>query len=151
MLAGARDPERDLPRPERGHLIERSFAWIGRDRRLGKDLEAGVPAAEAFSYAAAVVVLARRRARASRVTDRAIADGRGSPGPRRGRRSGCRLAVTITARAHHAPICPSGSNVALGRRYRDAAPAINRQAKPDLDVHAERNTAADPRAIESGP
>ncbi len=41
------------------------FAWIRRNRRLWKDPEATVASAEAFLYAAAVIILVRRLARAS--------------------------------------------------------------------------------------
>jgi len=44
-------------------VIERLFAWIGRNRRLAKDFEATVISAEAFLYAASAMVLSRRLAR----------------------------------------------------------------------------------------
>jgi hypothetical protein len=40
-------------------------AWIGRNRRLAKDFEATIDSARAFLYAASVMLLARRIARAS--------------------------------------------------------------------------------------
>lgn len=43
--------------------VERFFAWINRDRRLAKDFEATIKSAEAFLYAASVILLLRRRAR----------------------------------------------------------------------------------------
>jgi len=43
--------------------VERFFAWIGRNRRLAKDFEASVASAEAFPYAASVMLLLRRLAR----------------------------------------------------------------------------------------
>src|ERR1700688_929494 len=46
-------------------LVERFFAWIGRNRRLAKDFEATIGSARAFLYAASVMLLARRIARAS--------------------------------------------------------------------------------------
>lgn len=46
-------------------VVERFFAWIGRNRRLAKDFEASIASAQAFLYAAAVMLLARRIARAS--------------------------------------------------------------------------------------
>jgi putative transposase len=46
-------------------VVERFFAWIGRNRRLAKDFEATIASAEAFLYAAAVMLLVRRIARAS--------------------------------------------------------------------------------------
>jgi transposase len=44
-------------------VVERFFAWIGRNRRLAKDFEATIPSAEAFLYAASVMLLTRRLAR----------------------------------------------------------------------------------------
>ena len=41
-------------------VVERFFAWIGRNRRLAKDFEATVASANAFLYAASVVILLRR-------------------------------------------------------------------------------------------
>ncbi len=46
-------------------VVERFFAWIGRNRRLGKDFEATIASAEAFLYAASVMLLTRRLARAA--------------------------------------------------------------------------------------
>lgn len=46
-------------------VVERFFAWINRNRRLWKDTEATVKSAEAFLYAASVMLLARRLARLS--------------------------------------------------------------------------------------
>ena len=46
-------------------VIERFFAWIGRNRRLAKDFEATINSARAFLYAASVMLLVRRIARAS--------------------------------------------------------------------------------------
>ena len=43
----------------------RFFAWIGRNRRLAKDFEAIIDSARAFLYAASVMLLVRRIARAS--------------------------------------------------------------------------------------
>jgi hypothetical protein len=43
----------------------RFFAWIGRNRRLAKDFEATIDSARAFLYAASVMLLVRRIARAS--------------------------------------------------------------------------------------
>jgi transposase len=45
--------------------VERFFAWIIRDWRLAKDFEASVASAEAFLYAASVMLLTRRLARSS--------------------------------------------------------------------------------------
>ena len=44
-------------------MVERFFAWIGRNRRLSKDFEATIASAQAFLYAAAVMLLLRRLAR----------------------------------------------------------------------------------------
>jgi transposase len=44
-------------------VVERFFAWINRNRRLAKDFEASVASAEAFLYAASVMLLLRRSAR----------------------------------------------------------------------------------------
>jgi transposase len=38
-------------------VVERFFAWIGRNRRLAKDFEATVDSARAFLYAASVMLL----------------------------------------------------------------------------------------------
>jgi putative transposase len=46
-------------------VVERFFAWINRNRRLAKDFEATIASAEAFLYAASVMLLTRRLARAS--------------------------------------------------------------------------------------
>jgi transposase len=46
-------------------VVERFFAWIGRNRRLAKDFEATIDSARAFLYAASVMLLLRRIARAS--------------------------------------------------------------------------------------
>jgi putative transposase len=46
-------------------VVERFFAWIGRNRRLAKDFEATIDSACAFLYAASVMLLMRRIARSS--------------------------------------------------------------------------------------
>ena len=46
-------------------VIERLFAWLGRNRRLAKDFEASLASARAFLYAASVMLLARRIARSA--------------------------------------------------------------------------------------
>ena len=46
-------------------VVERFFAWIGRNRRLAKDFEATIDPARAFLYAASIMLLVRRLARAS--------------------------------------------------------------------------------------
>ncbi len=49
----------------RRRVVERLFAWVGRYRRLAKDFEATIHSARAFLYAASVMLLVRRIARAS--------------------------------------------------------------------------------------
>jgi len=44
-------------------VVERFFAWITRNRRLAKDFEGTTASAEAFLYAASVMLLTRRVAR----------------------------------------------------------------------------------------
>ena len=44
-------------------VVERFFAWIGRNTRLAKDFEATIASARAFLYAASVMLLVRRLAR----------------------------------------------------------------------------------------
>jgi putative transposase len=44
-------------------VVERLFAWIGRNRRRAKDFEATIASANAFLYAASVIILLRRVAR----------------------------------------------------------------------------------------
>ena len=44
-------------------VVERFFAWINRNRRLAKDVEATIASAEAFLYAASAILLLRRLAR----------------------------------------------------------------------------------------
>jgi len=46
-------------------VVERFFAWSNRNRRLAKDVEATIASALAFLYAASVMLLTRRLARAS--------------------------------------------------------------------------------------
>src|ERR671928_526255 len=46
-------------------VVERFFAWLGRNRRLWKDPEATLASARAFLYAASVMLLIRRLGRAS--------------------------------------------------------------------------------------
>ncbi len=46
-------------------VVERFFAWVGRNRRLAKDFEATVASAEAFLYAASIMLLLRRIARSA--------------------------------------------------------------------------------------
>lgn len=44
-------------------VVERTFAWINRNRRLAKDFEGSLESATTFLYAASVMVLIRRIAR----------------------------------------------------------------------------------------
>jgi putative transposase len=46
-------------------VVERTFAWINRNRRLAKDFEATIDSAVAFLYAASVMLLTRRLARSA--------------------------------------------------------------------------------------
>jgi transposase len=48
---------------KRRWVVERFFAWIGRNRRFSRDVERLVASVEAFLYAAACVILLRRLAR----------------------------------------------------------------------------------------
>lgn len=45
-------------------VVERTFAWLGRNRRLAKDFEATLASAEAWLMIASVALLTRRLARA---------------------------------------------------------------------------------------
>src|SRR5258707_3273827 len=51
------------PEPKRW-VIERTFAWFGRNRRLAKDFETSIASAEAWFLIASVRLLSRRLARA---------------------------------------------------------------------------------------
>ena len=51
------------PEPRRW-VVERTFAWFGRNRRLAKDFEATIASAEAWVMVASVQLLTRRLARA---------------------------------------------------------------------------------------
>lgn len=51
------------PEPRRW-VVERTFAWLGRNRRLAKDFEATIASAEAWAMIASVQLLTRRLARA---------------------------------------------------------------------------------------
>lgn len=46
-------------------VVERFFAWINRNRRLAKDFEGTLASAQAFLYAASVLLLTRRLARSA--------------------------------------------------------------------------------------
>ena len=45
-------------------IVERTFSWLGGQRRLAKDFEAQVESSEAMLYVAMIPLLARRLARA---------------------------------------------------------------------------------------
>lgn len=49
----------------RRRVVERFFAWINRNRRLAKDFEATIASANAFLYAASIMLLVRRLARSA--------------------------------------------------------------------------------------
>jgi putative transposase len=51
------------PEPRRW-VVERTFAWLGRNRRLAKDFEATIPSSEAWVMVASIQLLSRRLARA---------------------------------------------------------------------------------------
>jgi putative transposase len=64
------DPE-ELLGPQRrfGHLprrwvVERTFSWLGQNRRMSKDYERLAEASEAFIYVAMARLMVRRLARA---------------------------------------------------------------------------------------
>jgi transposase len=44
-------------------VVERTFAWLGRNRRLAKDFEATITSSEAWLYLASIQLLVRRLAR----------------------------------------------------------------------------------------
>jgi putative transposase len=48
----------------RGWVIERTFAWLRRNRRLAKDFEQTIASATAWLFIASIQLLARRIARA---------------------------------------------------------------------------------------
>jgi putative transposase len=50
------------PEPRRW-VVERSFAWFGRNRRLAKDFEASIASSEAWIFIASIRLLSRRLAR----------------------------------------------------------------------------------------
>lgn len=51
------------PEPRRW-VVERTFAWLGRNRRLAKDFEASIASAQAWVLIASIRLLSRRLARA---------------------------------------------------------------------------------------
>ena len=46
-------------------VVERCFAWLGRNRRLARDFEASTASATAFLYAASAILLIRRIVRST--------------------------------------------------------------------------------------
>ncbi len=46
-------------------VVERCFAWLGRNRRLARDFEGTVASATAFLHAASAMLLTRRIARSA--------------------------------------------------------------------------------------
>lgn len=69
LRSGAAEPPSGHARPRAGFavqprrwVVERFFAWIGRNRRLAKDFEATLESARAFLYAASIMLLTRRLA-----------------------------------------------------------------------------------------
>jgi len=59
-------------RPRRW-LVERTFAWLNRNRRLAKDFEATLASSQAWLYLASLQLLARRLARSTTNRDLASA------------------------------------------------------------------------------
>ena len=53
-----------VPLPKRW-IVERSFAWLGRDRRLAKDDERTIPSAETWIHVPTIGLMVRRLARKS--------------------------------------------------------------------------------------
>ena len=45
---------------KRRWVVERFFAWLGRNRRFYRDVERLISSAEAFLYAASAIILNRR-------------------------------------------------------------------------------------------
>lgn len=64
IVRGVRGQTSFVVQPRRW-VVERSFAWFGRNRRLWKDAEATTASATAFLYAAATVLLVRRLGRSA--------------------------------------------------------------------------------------
>jgi transposase len=57
----------------RRRVVERTFAWLNRNRRLAKDFEATVGSSQAWIYLASVQLLARRLARSATNSDQPTA------------------------------------------------------------------------------
>ena len=49
--------------PRRRWVVERTFSWVGQDRRMSKDYERLPESSEAFIYVAMSRLMARRLAR----------------------------------------------------------------------------------------
>ena len=49
--------------PPRRWVVERTFAWLNRNRHLAKDFESTIASAEAWLYIAGAQLIARRLAR----------------------------------------------------------------------------------------
>ena len=64
IVKGVRGQSTFTVQPRRW-VVERTFAWLGRNRRPWKDAEATIASATAFLYAASTMLLARRIARCS--------------------------------------------------------------------------------------
>ena len=56
------EPRRFGDRPRRW-VVERSFSWVGQNRRMSKDYERLAETSEAFVYVAITRVMVRRLAR----------------------------------------------------------------------------------------
>ena len=50
--------------PRRRWVVERTFSWLGQNRRMSKDYERLCASAEAFVYAAMIRLMVRRLVRA---------------------------------------------------------------------------------------
>lgn len=64
IVKGVRGQSTFIVQPRRW-VVERTFAWFGRNRRLWKDAEATTASATAFFYAAASMLLIRRLGRSA--------------------------------------------------------------------------------------
>ena len=60
---GLMPPQGYLALPCRGWVVERTFSWLGQNRRMSKDYERLCASAEAFVYAAMIRLMVRRLAR----------------------------------------------------------------------------------------
>jgi transposase len=58
------DTEKGFKLLPRRWVVERTLAWLGRNRRLAKDFEASIESAEAWIMIASIQILVRRMARA---------------------------------------------------------------------------------------